>query len=698
MTASVTFDPLAAPLLIAALGALALLAALALGGRGRVLRALAAAALIAALANPSLSRERREPLPDVVLLVSDDSESMALGDRAEAVAELTEDVRAAVEADDMLELVEASVSSGADGTPFFAGLRAALGETPRGRLAGVIAITDGQAHDAPTDVAADPAWADLGAPAHSLIVGDPDQRDRRLVITTAPAYALVGQRARFSFVVEDPGAAPGERAQLSLSLDGGEPIRGAGPIGEEIVIEAEIQKRGWNVVEIEAAPGREELTLINNRTAINVSGVRDSLQVLLVTGEPHAGARAWRDLLKSDPSVELVHFTILRPPDRQKNDPTPESELSLIPFPTRELFEEKLYDFDLVIFDQYRRRNVLPPLYLDNIAKYVERGGALLIAAGPPFASSLSLHRTPLAAVLPAQPTGVVDERAYAARITEAGGAHPVTSDFVTGGDAERWGRWFRRIEATPFSGETLLEAEDGGPLLILDRVRQGRVALLLSDQAWLWRRGVDGGGPFGELFRRLAHWLMREPELEEERLRAEIIDGVLRLERRSMSAPEEPAEITTPSGAVIRTPLTQAGPGRYVGEAAVSETGLHRARSGEETAVASAGPLNPREYADVRATTDVMAPLSALTGGAARFVGTGDEARLPAIRRTRPGAAQAGGRALRGEAVGGGWIGLQRNEAYRVAEVIRRPLAPALVALAVVLSLLAGAWWREGR
>ncbi len=698
MISSVTFEPLASPLVIAVLGLLAVAAALALGGRGRLLRALAAAALVGALANPSLSRERREPLPDVVLLVTDESESMGLGARAAAVAQVTADVRAAVEADETLSLVEATVASGDDGTPFFTGLRAALGETPRGRLAGVIAVTDGQAHDAPADVAADPTWTELGAPAHNLIVGDPTRSDRRLVITTAPAYALVGQRARFSFIVEDPGAAPGERARLSLSLDGGEPIRGAGPIGEEIVIEAEIQKRGWNVVEIEAEPGRDELTLINNRTAINVSGVRDSLQVLLVTGEPHAGARAWRDLLKSDPSVELVHFTILRPPDRQQNDPTPESELSLIPFPTRELFEEKLYDFDLVIFDQYRRRNVLPPLYLDNVAKYVERGGALLIAAGPPFASSLSLHRTPLAAVLPAQPTGDVDERAYAPRITDAGGAHPVTSDFVTDGDAERWGRWFRRIDATPFSGETLLEADEGGPLLVLDRVRQGRVALLLSDQAWLWRRGVDGGGPFGELFRRLAHWLMREPELEEERLRAEIIDGVIRLERRSMSPPTGPAEITTPSGAVIRAPLTEAGPGRYVAEAAVSETGLHRTRSGEETAVASAGPLNPREYADVRATTDVLAPLSALSGGAARFVGAGADARLPAIRRTRPGAAQAGGRALRDDVAGGGWIGLQRNGAHRVAEVIRRPLAPALLALAVLLSLIAGAWWREGR
>ncbi len=697
MTTALTLDPLLPVAIIAALGVGALVAAVLLGGRGRSLRGAAALALTAALLNPSLSREQRDPLTDIVLMLTDESESMTGDQRPQAVARLQADIRAAVVADESLDLVEARVPAGEDGTAFFDALRASLGDTPRGRLAGVIALTDGQAHDAPETPGADPAWTELGAPIHALVVGDVSRRDRRLVVKRAPAYAIVGDRAQFSFIVEDPGAAPGERAQLTLSLDGGEPLRGAGPIGEEIVINAEIRKRGPNVVEIAVEPGEDELTLVNNRTAISVSGVRDRLRVLLVTGEPHAGARAWRDLLKSDPSVDLVHFTILRPPDRSRNDPAPERELSLIPFPTRELFEEKLEDFDLVIFDQYRRRGVLPPLYLDRVATYVERGGALLMAAGPPFASSASLSLTPLAAVLPARPTRDIIEDGFAPIVSAAGAAHPVTADFVAAGADQEWGRWFRVIDAAAFSGDALLETEDGRPLLVLDRVQQGRVALLLSDQAWLWQRGVDGGGPYGELFRRLAHWLMKEPELEEERLRADIAGGVIRLERRAMRPLDGPAEVTTPSGAVLSVPLSEAGPGRYVGEIAVNETGLHRVRSGEETTVAAAGPLNPREFADLRATTAIVADVASLTGGAARYVGTGEAARLPGVRRTTPRGAHSGG-ALGPEGIGRGWIGLQRNDAYAVSDVTRTPLTPALLALGVALALLAGVWFREGR
>ena len=137
---------------------------------------------------------------------------------------------------------------------------------------------------------------------------------------------------------------------------------------------------------------------------LTVEGVRENLRVLLVSGEPHAGERTWRNMLKSDASVDLVHFTILRPPEKQ--DGTPINQLSLIAFPTRELFQEKLDQFDLIIFDRYQRRGVLPLLYLENVARYVEKGGAVLVSAGDDYASPLSLYRTPLGQILPAVPTG----------------------------------------------------------------------------------------------------------------------------------------------------------------------------------------------------------------------------------------------------------------------------------------------------
>jgi hypothetical protein len=188
-----------------------------------------------------------------------------------------------------------------------------------------------------------------------------------------------------------------------------------------------------------------------------MQGIRENLRVLLVSGEPHSGERTWRNLLKSDASVDLVHFTILRPPEKQ--DGTPINELSLIAFPTRELFVEKIDDFDLIIFDRYQYRNVLPSLYYDYIAEYVRGGGALLVAAGPEYAGENSIANTPLVTALPAKPTGVVTAEGYFPRISDLGRRHPVTRD-LEGGQAEppAWGRWFRSVNVTQPDGVVAMQ------------------------------------------------------------------------------------------------------------------------------------------------------------------------------------------------------------------------------------------------
>ena len=290
-------------------------------------------------------------------------------------------------------------------------------------------------------------------------------------------------------------------------------------------------------MELSAAPGPSELTLQNNRAVVSVSGVRDRLRVLLVSGQPHAGERVWRNLLKADPSVDLVHFTILRPPEKQ--DGTPINELSLIAFPARDLFNDKLSSFDLVIFDRYGEQGILPMIYFENIAQYVENGGALLVSSGPEFAGPTSIYRTPLASVLPAQPTGEIITQAFKPQVTQLGLAHPVTRDLAgSNGDnvAATWGRWFRLIGAMPVSGQTVMSGPGNKPLLVLDQVKKGRVAEILSDQTWLWARGFEGGGPQAELLRRLAHWLMKEPELEAESLSAAVADGEIVVTRRTMA------------------------------------------------------------------------------------------------------------------------------------------------------------------
>ncbi|MGF1461928.1 MAG: hypothetical protein ACFB2Z_01940 [Maricaulaceae bacterium] len=682
----IVFTPLIPEPWLWLLGGLALVTALAcvvLATRGGTLRALAALALIAALSDPSFIREEREFRPDIALLLVDGSESMTYGERAQASDAVAEALRAQAQADPTLELVEARIPRGDDGTRLYEALRRGLGEIPPERLAGVFALTDGQPHDAPEDIA---AWAgEISAPVHAFIVGDLEAADRRLVIVSAPRFGIVGERARFTVRVEDDAAAPGETAQVSLSLDGGAPITADVVIGEDVGVELAIQKRGPNVVQVEVNRGAEEITEANNRTAVNVTGVRDRLRVLLVTGEPHPGARAWRNLLKSDPSVDLVHFTILRPPE--KTSFVPAEELSLIEFPRHELFSEKIDDFDLIIFDRYKRRSVLQPIYLENVARHVEKGGALLLAAGPPFAGPLSLHLTPLSSVLPLRPTGQIQEGPFRAAVTEVGARHPVTAGLADIADPQ-WGRWFRTIEASAFSGDAVLRAPNDLPLLVLDRVGEGRVAQLMTDQAWLWARGVDGGGPYNELFRRLGHWLMAEPELEEERLSAQVVDGRLQITRRSLSEVQPPAQIIGPDGVAQTAAFAGVDYGLFQAEAAAEATGLYRIRSGELTAVAAAGALNPREVIDPRPSREALRPLSEATGGGVFALGEGEAAAPPDLRRTRADARQAGRN----------WAGLKQNRTFVAARQDRQPLAPALLAVAVILGLSAAAWAREGR
>ncbi|MDX1574778.1 MAG: hypothetical protein R3285_01210, partial [Kiloniellales bacterium] len=508
-------------------GLAAALAAFALWRRapGVWWRALAMATLLLALANPTLIEEDREALSDVALLVVDRSPSQTIADRSDQTDRAVDGLLERLEA--LPDLETRVVEAGADaltgeqeGTQLFAAVRGALANLPRGRVGGLLIVSDGQIHDVPEAL----DQLGLNAPIHLLLTGGEDEGDRRLSVTRAPSFGIVGRSLSLTFRVDDLPQGAGGTAQVTMRQDGGEARVITVPVGREHEAEFELVRRGPSVIELEVEPGPRELTELNNRVAIEVNGVRDRLRVLLVSGEPHSGERAWRNILKSDPAVDLVHFTILRPPEKQ--DGTPIRELSLIAFPTRELFEVKLDEFDLIIFDRYRRRGVLPSIYLDNIARYVEEGGALLEAVGPTFATPLSLYRTPLGRVLPGEPSGFVYEQGYRPAVTEIGQRHPVTAELSgAGGDegAPTWGRWFRQVDVDAASGVIVMNGIEERPLLILDRVGEGRVAQVLSDHMWLWSRGFEGGGPQADLLRRVAHWLMKEPDLEEEDLRARV-------------------------------------------------------------------------------------------------------------------------------------------------------------------------------
>ncbi len=686
---SILLDPLV-PMVVLVLAALlsAALVGLALwrGLAGWWLRGFGALALLAALANPSLQIEERDPLGDIALIVVDETASNRLGDRRAQTQEALEHLRARIDAMGNTEARVVAVPDGErnEGTLLKTVMAEALSEIPRDRLAGVFTITDGQIHDADTELAP-------GAPVHQLKTGEADDWDRRLIVRNAPAYAILGEPVTLTLKVEDQGAIPdsvGPVAELSYSINGEEPRRAGLPVGEEIEIEVTLERGGMNVLQFELDPSEGELTDRNNAAVVQINGLRDRLSVLLVSGEPNAGQRTWRNLLRSDPSVDLVHFTILRPPDKQ--DGVPVSELSLIAFPTRELFIDKIDEFDLIIFDRYKRRGILPNSYFDNIRGYVERGGALLVVGGPELAGAESIWRSPLGQVFPANPTSRVIERGFTPRITELGARHPVTAaleDFAplgAEGDGPGWGRWLRQIELAPDVGQVVMSGAEDAPLLVLDRVGEGRMALLGSDQAWLWDRGFEGGGPQLELLRRLAHWMMGEPELEEEALTATAEGQRLTVSRRSLEAEVADVTITAPDGAETTLTLDEAEAGLFRAEWDAPDIGLYRLTDGTLDTVIALGPAAPREFENTIATRALLDPvITATRGGVARV-----EDGLPELRQVREGRAAAGR----------GWLGVTPRDAHVTTDLRVAALLPAWAWLLLGAGFALGAWLREGR
>ncbi len=681
MTGSVIFDPLLPWWLIAALAGLTLAGtALALwrGLSGWALRGLAGLVILAALAGPLYQQEERDPLSDIVLLVEDESASQRLADRAARTETAADELANRLSARENTEVRRITVPDGPDnsGTQLMTALSEALAEEPRGRVAGAILLSDGRLHDVERA-------PEMPAPLHLLHTGRAGDWDRRLRIENAPAFAILGEEVTLTLRITDEGAAPAgvESVPLDISIDGEEAQRFNVPLGREIELPLTLPHGGRNVLEFTTPAAAGELTDRNNTALIQINGVRDRLSVLLVSGEPHPGTRTWRNLLKSDSSVDLVHFTILRPPEKQ--DGVPVRELSLIAFPTRELFLEKVEDFDLIIFDRYKRRGILPSVYLDNVSDYVENGGAVLLAAGPDFASADSIYRTPLERVVPASPTARVIEERYRPELTDTGRRHPVTAglDKVFDGD---WGRWMRQIEVEQQSGDMVMTGQEGRPLLVLDRVGEGRVALLASDHAWLWNRGYEGGGPQLELLRRLAHWMMKEPELEEEALRAEATGQQMRIIRRTLGEEVGPVTITTPSGETVERALEQVAPGRFEARYEGPEIGLYRLENGDKTAVIGLGPAAPVEFEQTLASAAPLSEVLARTGGGAKALADG----LPRIREVRPGR----------PAAGRGWIGITPRGAYETLSARQVPLLPAWLVLALAAALIVGGWLREGR
>ncbi|RWP97369.1 hypothetical protein [Mesorhizobium sp.] len=695
MNLSLAFEPLISwPLLGLVLAPLLLLALVGLWfrQRGAVFRFAALLALTAALLNPVLLDEEREALKSVVAVVVDRSQSQDIGERTrqtdEALAGLQQRLGRFKQFD--IRVVEAGKSEAAEErteTRLFGALESAFRDVSPSRIGGAIMITDGEVHDAPGGT------PDFNAPLHALITGNDQEKDRRIRFENAPRFGLVGKPLEMTYRVIGTNNEAGS-VDVRVSVNGEQVSVERATIGQAMPLQVTIPGAGRNIVELAIDPEPDELTDTNNRAIALIDGIRENLRVLLVSGEPHAGERTWRNLLKSDASVDLVHFTILRPPEKQ--DGTPINELSLIAFPTRELFVEKIKDFDLIIFDRYQHRDVLPVLYYDYIAEYVEKGGALLIAAGPEYAGESSIARTPLMSALPAMPTGEVVEKAFYPRLTELGQRHPVTRG-LDGSATEppHWSRWFRTIGVENPGGEAVMKGADNRPLLLLDRKGEGRVGMFLSDQGWLWARGFEGGGPHVQLYRRIAHWLMKEPELEEERLTADGRGMMLEIRRQTMSDDPGPAQIITPSGKAMTVKLQRAEPGVFLGSIETSEIGLYQVGNGDLKALAHVGPVNAPEFTDVVSTENRLKAPAEATGGSVRRLAQSSTLGNLAGGVTLPSVVPV---RSTGAAAGYDWIGLRTTDDSVLKAVSRVPLFGGFLGLGLLLLALGSMWYREGR
>jgi hypothetical protein len=676
------FDVIFAPLVpLGILIGLAVVAAVATalawwrGLSGWWLRGVAYAVVISILGNPMIRDVSSADLEDIAVVIVDRTSSNRLGNRPEQVQQTLDDLLARLGTRQGMRVRQIMLDDAPDntGTRITQALNKVRAEIPPRQLSSIFVISDGQIHDTDT--------LDLEVPVHHIMTGDPADFDRQILIKQAPVYAILGEKMEITLQVQDAGALPSVQPTVMVTARVGasDPVEFNVPLGQDVTVQLEPPHAGRTVFELTVPTLAGEITDQNNRAIAQVNVIRDRLRVLLVSGMPHPGARVWRNLLKSDSSVDLVHFTILRPPGKQ--DDVPVSELSLIAFPTRELFLEKIDDFDLIIFDRYKRRGILPSAYLQNIVDYVRNGGAVLVSAGPDFASANSISRSPLGDILPVVSNSRIITDPYVPQVSEFGARHPVTQDLPNNPD---WGRWFRQVDLNVTRGQTVMTGAQDKPLLVLDRVDQGRVALIASDQVWLWYRQFEQGGPQQELLRRVAHWLMQEPDLEEEALSAVQQGSDIVITRRTLADQAPPLTLTAPSGGTTEIEARQIRPGVFQAQIKAPENGIYDLRDDTQAIVFAKGAVSPIEFQTPLATNARIAALTGQSGGGVIWAQTG----VPVLRDIDPNR----------PASGNGWMGVVRNQSKSVLDVSTKPFAPVWLMLLCAIGAAVAAWLREGR
>lgn len=441
-------------------------------------------------------------------------------------------------------------------------------QRPDDRVAAVVVLSDGLVGGADAEAASahllDVAGK-LGVPVTAVAVGAPALRDVAVADVRAGEFAFVENVTEFEATIVAHGL-EGKTAAVSLVRNG------------ERVAERKLRLRGDGVpsrVEFEVAPDRVgqfvyeiaveeiagEATLANNRRAFVVKVLRDKVRVLHVAGRPDWDVRALRTLLRRDPNVELLSYYILRDFDDIAREDT--DALSLIPFPTEELFEQELGSFDVVILHNFDAVPHQVAQYIDNIAQFVDEGGALVLIGGDLGFSDGGYGTPSLARQLPIDVRRAPPLRRERVRpvLTEAGRRHPITG-WLLAGDGRGWDAL---PELDAWNPVSLTDRDDIGaitllahpdeldargrprPLVAVSEPGKGRVVALATGSTW--RLGfapelalVDGARPYDLLWLGVVRWLLRDDSsgrlsLETDKPRYRVGEPVRLLARTSTAA-----------------------------------------------------------------------------------------------------------------------------------------------------------------
>lgn len=646
------------------------------------LRFLALLVLVVLLCNPVIEKAHKELLNNVVLLVKDTSSSNAIENRAEMTSSAYDSLKEKLQQIERLSVKEIVLPDDPikGGTYLTQRWLEAKDEIPTNQLAGTILFSDGLLHD--TDLPDSTVLKESG-PFHTLITGKKHERDRYIKVTKAPRYGIVGKEVELEFTVQDLPTSFSQTAFVTITNDQTTLFARELSQGETTQISLPIDHPGSNIFTIETPALDNELTAINNKAILSVEGIRDRLKVLLVSGRPHNGGRVWRNLLKSDHNVELVHFTILRTPE--KANIVPSNELALIPFPVEELFEDKIDEFDLIIFDRFTKYGLMPINYMNNIANFIKEGGAFLDVSGPE-SNANTLFKTQLDQLLPAALSGTTLKENYKPHVTDIGKRHPITQSISSLED--KWDPWYRQISLSSKKPDSLalLSGINEIPLLLISEVGQGRVAQFTSDQIWLWAKGIENGGPHQEILRRLSHWLMKEPELEAKSIRAQIDNQNVTLTIRDLAIGEDTLTLTAPDGSISTHPLTLDDMGQAQYSFKAEQFGVYKAAFRDASSVFVVGDFNTQEFSRLIATDEQSDKLARQTRGKTFWLDN-DLENVPDVRTTQQKNASFYGHS---------YLALRDNQSTKTLSTTKTELFPAPLGLAMSCFFVILAWIRE--